>query len=64
MSITIQWPRVRAHNTCPNCLQSKDKELLLCWPCHHSQKNHNDGDYSKRCWAKIEAWEQQLLRRA
>ncbi len=55
-----QNPKVRAEKVCPNCLQGKDVGLVLCWPCHHSQKDHNDGDYSKRCKAKIAAREAAL----
>jgi hypothetical protein len=58
MAITLDHPKVRASTVCPNCLQSKDIGLVLCWPCHSTQKHHNDGDYSKRCKAKIEAAEQ------
>lgn len=48
-----QYDEVRADIICPNCLQDKSVGLLLCWPCHHSQKQFNDGDYSAKCKAKI-----------
>ena len=54
------YDRTRADGVCPNCLQAKGQGLVLCWPCHHAQKHHNDGDYSKRCYAKIEARERFL----
>jgi hypothetical protein len=30
-------PRIRAGFTCPRCNGPKDKELLLCWPCHNAE---------------------------
>ncbi len=59
--IDAQTPNVRAELTCPNCLQPKQAGLVLCWPCHHSQKRFNDGCYSKKCNAKIHAREILLL---
>lgn len=45
---------VRAHWTCPLCLGSKDKDMLVCWPCHTRQKHLNGGCYSKDVEAKIQ----------
>lgn len=50
-----QKGKVRMDKVCPLCLEPKDVGLIVCWPCHRSQKHHNDGDYSKRAKAVIEA---------
>jgi len=50
-----QHDKVRGDKVCPNCAEAKPIGNLLCWPCHHSQKQMNDGDYSKRCKARIAA---------
>ena len=50
-------PRVRADNTCPLCLGVKDKGLILCWPCHHSEKRANGGSYSAFAERRISATE-------
>ena len=55
-----QYNAIREQTTCPNCRQPKDTGLILCWPCNHSQKFHNDGMYSKRLTAKLDAMEQAL----
>lgn len=52
-----QYNRIRALAVCPNCREAKDAGLILCWPCHHTQKNRNDGSYSKRLEAKLAAME-------
>ena len=41
-----EFPRVRAQYTCVCCGGPKDRELILCWPCHHKEKRMNDGSYS------------------
>lgn len=55
-----QYPHVREQTVCPNCRQEKSTGLILCWSCHHAQKHHNDGCYSKRLEAKLAAMEQAL----
>ena len=39
------YPNVRASFSCVCCGKIKTPGLVLCWPCHHAQKLHNDGDY-------------------
>ena len=55
-----QQYRVRAELTCTNCGMDKSAGLLLCWPCHHSQKRFNDGSYSNRVQTKLANREAQL----
>lgn len=59
-----QYNRIRELTVCPNCREKKDTGLILCWPCHHSQKRHNDGDYGKRLERKLAAMEQALEMKA
>lgn len=58
-----QKEAVRASLTCVNCLEDKPAGLMLCWPCHHSQKHHNDGGYSKRVERLLERQEALLKAR-
>lgn len=58
-----QQNRIRAERTCCNCGLDKKSGLLLCWPCHHGQKHHNDGGYSKRVEAKLAVRERLLEQR-
>ena len=46
---------VRADYTCPLCLGPKDRGLVLCWPCHRSEKRANDGCYSAFAERRIAA---------
>lgn len=55
-----QHDHVRAHHTCVRCEGPKDRGLLLCWPCHHAEKHHNDGSYSREVEDKIAALEARL----
>ena len=55
-----QHDNVRALPRCPNCRELKPIGNLLCWPCHHSQKEHNDGDYSPRLKRKLDALDASL----
>lgn len=55
-----QYVYIRAQTVCPNCRQDKKPGVILCWPCHHAQKNHNDGCYSKRLECKLAAMDQAL----
>lgn len=55
-----QYPLLRKAARCPLCLETKDIGLVICWPCHHSQKHFNDGDYSKRAKSKIMQAEEML----
>jgi len=48
-----QQYRVRNETICINCGMEKDRGLVVCWPCHSSQKRHNDGCYSKRLESKL-----------
>jgi hypothetical protein len=50
-------PLVRDGYTCPSCLGPKNRGLLICWPCHHDQKQHNDGKYDQLTEAMISAYE-------
>jgi hypothetical protein len=55
----VEHPRVRAQYTCIRCGGSKGLELLLCWPCHHAEKELSDGGYSdeiEQSLAKFERW--------
>lgn len=56
-----QYEKIRAQTICPNCRQEKQPGLILCWPCHHAQKFHNDGCYSKQLETKLAAMEQALV---
>ena len=38
---------VRKHKVCVCCGKPKAEGLLLCWPCHHKEKQRCDGDYSQ-----------------
>lgn len=51
-----QYERVRDGFTCPRCWGSKDQGTLLCWPCHHKEKNRHDGCYSKTTERAIAAY--------
>lgn len=51
---------IRECLTCPNCLGSKDRGLIVCWPCHGLQKAHNDGGYSARLERRLEEIERFL----
>lgn len=55
-----QNPMVRRWHTCPKCLNSKDEGLVLCWPCHRTEKRQNDGGYSVETEAKIALAEKKL----
>jgi len=58
--IDPQLPHIRRLPRCPNCRELKDQGLILCWPCNHLQKQHNDGGYSKRLADKLNMIEAQL----
>ena len=51
---------VRADSTCPLCLGLKDQGLVLCWPCHRSEKRANGGKYSDFAERRIAATEKLL----
>jgi ribosomal protein L37AE/L43A len=53
-------PLVRALPVCPNCTHDKDSGLVICWPCHKLQKQHNKGGYSPRLEQKLDALELHL----
>jgi hypothetical protein len=36
----------RQSSRCLLCSNPKDKDILICWPCHRQQKNDYDGGYS------------------
>jgi hypothetical protein len=57
-----QYPHVRAQFTCVCCGGGKDRELLLCWPCHHKQKRQNEGGYSHRIESLLASLETRLRR--
>ena len=58
-----QYPFVRADSLCVWCGEKKDKGLLLCWPCHHTQKDRNDGDYGRKAYSKLDQRESLLASR-
>jgi hypothetical protein len=71
MKTMVDYPLVRTDNTCPRCLGVKASGLLLCWPCHHEEKdiaskfraafeNEPCGDYSPHCEELIEEREEEL----
>ena len=55
-----QYDHIREQTVCPNCREEKSTGLILCWSCDYKQKFHNDGMYSKRLTAKLDAMEQAL----
>jgi hypothetical protein len=52
-------PRIRAGFTCPRCNGPKDKELLLCWPCHNAE-TQGTGHYSRQTEQKLDSYERVL----
>ena len=56
----IDNPRVRDDATCPLCLGVKDRGLVVCWPCHYSEKQANHGCYSAFAERRISAYERFL----
>ena len=46
---------VRRDFTCPLCLGVKNGGLVLCWDCHYSEKQANDGCYSDFAERRIAA---------
>lgn len=63
MQLKPDNPFVRADGLCPHCGEAKTQGLLLCWPCHHKQKEHYDGDYGKLAKRQIAAREAFLEKR-
>ena len=51
---------VRADYTCPLCIGPKDTGLVLCWPCHRSEKRANGGGYSAFAERRIAATDKLL----
>ena len=51
---------VRSDYTCPLCLGPKDRGLVLCWPCHRSEKEANGGGYSAFAERRIAATDKLL----
>jgi hypothetical protein len=51
---TVDHPVLRAIPICPLCLEHKDVGTLICWPCHRTQKAHNQGGYSAHAIQRLE----------
>jgi hypothetical protein len=53
----MDHPNVRHMLACPKCSQPKDRGLLLCWPCHRTEKRNNEGGYSEATMRLLDAHE-------
>lgn len=58
-----EYRHVRAMTVCANCGNGKGQGLLVCWPCHRSQKRMHDGMYSRKLTDRLELLERAALHR-
>lgn len=57
--LAIDHPKFREFPYCL-CGQPKTSGLVLCWECHHKEKQLNDGGYSKETDALLNSMEEML----
>ena len=55
------YPRVRYSEVCVRCNDRKEPGLVLCWPCHRSEKTANEGGYSGGIEQRLQEQEARLL---